>query len=64
MCLQVLNTDFGVSVSRTSSGTGRTGIFLVFRIGGLKKDLDAVEWRNDRLCLGKVDMDSSLVSRT
>jgi hypothetical protein len=54
MCLQVW-TDFGVSVSRrTSSGTGRTGIFLIFRIGGLKKDLDTVERRNDRLCLGKV----------
>jgi hypothetical protein len=44
--------------------TGRTGIFLIFRIGRLKKDLDTVERRNDRLCLGRRKVDSSHVSRT
>ena len=33
--------------------TGRTGIFLKFRIRGLKEDLNTVKGRNDRLCLGK-----------
>ena len=32
----------------------RTRILLIFRIGGLKEDLDTVDWRNDRLCLRKV----------
>ena len=34
-------------------GTGRTSIFLKFRIRGLKEDLDTVKGSNYRLCLGR-----------
>ena len=37
----------------TQDRTGRTCIFLILRIRGLKEDLDTVERRNDRLCLGR-----------